>query len=413
MKKYLLFLILILCVTTAFVGCGKGDESSLIVISSGGKEIYPLERDYIITGNSWLDVTGDVIQDEVYENVPEVTFGRDFSVKFSKKVSLHTVHFRNEGSEDILHSSDVNFSVLDEGSYYVDIIVEKDGKQYSCALKLLIPERESAPVVNSRKDPVVSIEVKGKKIPVYTEVGRDETKYNYVDFNERLDEVKDQIPVIPWSEGMDMKLSKGCESWGISVYDLSGNGLEESISDFSALSTLNGGDYYFRVYVVENYEDGKQDYTGYNCVFRMSIPDLDPFVIVTSNGVETVAQKYWYCSMSWHESENGSGWVFSDGPGIYADMEGIFSRLPEVVMDDDFSIRYGENINADNSFHVYDENYQEIDWFDLERLKRLENGTYYVVTTVFRNGTEIHEGETGYDGYACVFKLVIPETVKR
>ncbi len=270
---------------------------------------------------------------------------------------------------------------------------------------------------SSQVDPeaIAVIAAGREKISVYTELSKTETGEFLVSFHERLDEVKDQIPVVTWQEGMVMEFSDGYECWGIGAYDLSGNHIASHLGtgDLSELSALNGGEYYFDAYVVEEHEDDATDYKGYSCVFQMKLPDLDPFVTVTSNGEETVAPKYWYCGMFWEEDEDGSGgWLLGDGSGIYDDMEGIFPKLPEVRMAEDFSIRYGEDINAQDYFRVFDEDLQDHARMDTpEELKTLGSGTYYVVTHVFRDDTEVHEGETGYNGYHCGFKLTVPGAV--
>ena len=54
--------------------------------------------------------------------------------------------------------------------------------------------------------------------------------------------------------------------------------------------------------------------------------------------------------------------------------------------------------------------YQNISsWMEsVQELLTLESGTYYVVTNMFRDDTEVHNGETGYNGYNCGFKLIVP-----
>lgn len=255
---------------------------------------------------------------------------------------------------------------------------------------------------------IAAIVSDGDEIPVYIELYHDETENLLVPFNERLDDVKDQIPVITYREGMSVEVSEQYECWGIGVYDIFGEYVK-GLLDLSALSHVNGGEYYFRAYVVEKKANETREYNGYNCVFRMAIPDLDPFLTVISGGEETVAPKYWYCGMFWDESEYGSGWLFGDDAGIYENWEETCGKLPEVRMDRDFSLRYGENVIQPKGFEIYDERFEEIGWMEkVEELHTLKSGTYYIVMNVFRNDTEMHEGETGYDGYHCGFKLTVP-----
>ena len=62
-----------------------------------------------------------------------------------------------------------------------------------------------------------------------------------------------------------------------------------------------------------------------------------------------------------------------------------------------------------NGCAIYDENFERIGWLENhEELNTLKSGTYYVVVHVFRHDTEMHEGETGYTGYHCGFKLTVP-----
>ena len=254
---------------------------------------------------------------------------------------------------------------------------------------------------------IAAIVSDGDEIPVYIELHHDETDSFLVPFNERLDDVKDQIPVITYREGMSVEVSEQYECWGISVHDIFGEYVK-SLVDLSALSRLNGGEYYFSACVVEKRANETREYNGYNCVFRMAIPDLDPFLTVISGGVETVAPKYWYCGMFWNESEYGSGWLFGDDAGIYENWEETCGKLPEVRMDRDFSLRRGENAVLQSGCAVFDEQFERIWLENHEELNSLESGTYYIVMRVFRHGTEIHEGETGYDGYHCGFKLTVP-----
>ena len=254
---------------------------------------------------------------------------------------------------------------------------------------------------------IAAIVSDGDEIPVYIELHHDETDSFLVPFNERLDDVKDQIPVITYREGMSVEVSEQYECWGIDVYDIFGEYVKGLI-DLSALSRVNGGEYYFRAYVVEKKANETREYNGYNCVFRMAIPDLDPFLTVISGGVETVAPKYWYCGMFWNESEYGSGWLFGDDAGIYENWEETFGKLPEVRMNEDFSLRRGENAVLQSGCAVFDEQFERIWLENHEELNSLESGTYYIVMNVFRNDTEMHEGETGYDGYHCGFKLTVP-----
>ena len=226
-------------------------------------------------------------------------------------------------------------------------------------------------------------------------------------FREHLNETKDQIPVITYQEGISFEVSDGLECRGITAYDSSGQYIGE-IDNLSLLSSLNGGEYYFRAYVVETHGEETQEHNDYNCIFRMTIPDLDPLLTVISGGKETVAPKYWYCGMFWDESEYGSGWLFGDGTGIYENWEETCGKLPEVQMNADFSLRSSENAVLQSGCEVFDENFERIWLKNHEELNTLENGTYYVVMNVFRHGTEIHEGETGYDGYHCGFKLIVP-----
>ena len=254
---------------------------------------------------------------------------------------------------------------------------------------------------------IAAIVSDGDEIPVYIELYHDETENLLVPFNERLDDVKDQIPVITYREGMSVEVSEQYECWGIGVYDIFGEYVK-GLVDLSALSRVNGGEYYFSAYVVEKRANETREYNGYNCVFRMAIPDLDPFLTVISGGVETVAPKYWYCGMFWNESEYGSGWLFGDDAGIYENWEETFGKLPEVRMNEDFSLRRGENAVLQSGCVVFDEQFERIWLENHEELNSLESGTYYIVMSVFRHGTETHEGETGYDGYNCGFKLIVP-----
>ena len=246
------------------------------------------------------------------------------------------------------------------------------------------------------------------EIPIYVELSRDETGALYTSFYARLDEVKDQIPVITYQEDMSIVISEHFESWGTSAYDTEGNYID-SLGDLSELSELNGGEYYFRTYIVEKCASETQEYKGYSFVFRMTIPDLDPFLTVISGGKEIVAPKYWYCGMFWRESEFDAGWLFGDGSGIYENFEETCMKLPEVCMDKDFSLRYGENVTGGDKLRIHNENFEEIGWMEsVQELLTLESGTYYVVANMFREDTEVHNGETGYDGYNCGFKLIIP-----
>ena len=255
--------------------------------------------------------------------------------------------------------------------------------------------------------PLAAIIADEDVFPVYIE-SYEKTGDTHGWFREQLNEMKDQIPEITYQEGISFEVSDGLECWGFTAYDSSGQYIG-GIDNLSLLSRLNGGEYYFRAYVVEKHTDETQEYNGYNCVFRMTIPDLDPLLTVISGGKETVAPKYSYCSKTWAESEYGAGWLLGDDSGIYEKWEETCGKLPEVRMDEDFSLRSGENANLESGCAIFDENFERIGWLeDQKELSTLENGTYYVVMNVFRHGTEIHEGETGYTGYHCGFKLIVP-----
>lgn len=254
--------------------------------------------------------------------------------------------------------------------------------------------------------PLAAVIADGDVFPVYIE-NYEKTGDTHGWFREHLNEVKDQIPVITYREGMSLVVSDGLECWGISAYDTSGQYIN-GISDLSMLTRLNGGEYYFRAYVLEKHGDEIQEYNDYNCVFRMTIPDLDPLLTVISGGKETAAPKYSYCCKVWNESEYGSGWLLGDDSGIYEKWEETCGKLPEVQLGEDFSLRSGENATLNNGCAIYDENYERIGWLENhEELNTLGSGTYYVVVHVFRHDTEIHEGETGYEGYHCGFKLIV------
>ena len=273
-----------------------------------------------------------------------------------------------------------------------------------------VPEMEGAQQEDASlpEDTIAAVLSGEEEIPVYIELYYDETGSFHVPFYERLDEVENQIPVIAYEEDLSIGVSDQYACWGIEVYDLSGEHVA-GIGDWSALPSVNGGEYYFSAYVVEARAGETREYNGYHCVFRMTIPHLDPLLTVISGGEETVAPKYWYCGMSWEESESGGGWLFADGMGLYDDPEGMFVKLPEVRLDGDFSLRRGENVTLGNGFSVFDDGFEKVGVMkEPEELNSLGSGTYYIVMPVFRNETEIHQGETGYDGYHCGFKLIVP-----
>lgn len=255
------------------------------------------------------------------------------------------------------------------------------------------------------ENPLAAIIADEDVFPVYIE-NYEETGDVHGWFREHLNEVKDQIPVITYREGMSFEVSDGLECWGITAYDTAGKYVN-GITDLSVLGKLNGGEYYFRAYVLETHEEETQEYNDYNCVFRMTIPDLDPLLTVISGGKETAAPKYSYCCKVWNESEYGSGWLLGDDSGIYEKWEETCGKLPEVRMNEDFSLRSGENAELQSGCDVFDENFERIWLKNHKELNTLESGTYYVVMNVFRHDTEIHEGETGYEGYHCGFKLIV------
>ncbi|MCQ2452272.1 MAG: Ltp family lipoprotein [Oscillospiraceae bacterium] len=257
-------------------------------------------------------------------------------------------------------------------------------------------------------EPAVKVTSGTKKIPVYTELFYSDGEF-LTPFNQHLEEVKEKIPVITYQPGVSMVIPKGFSCWGIEVYNLAGEQTGDLV-DLSGLSQINGGEYYFGAYVVEEREEETQEYKGYNCVFHMTIPDLDPLLTVVSGGEETGAPRFWLGGMFWSESEYGSGWMCADGSGIYENWEKISMSLPEVRMSDGLSFRCGENIILNRGISIYDKNLLRVKTIETpEELKHLKKGTYYVVTTVTRKDTEIHEGETGYQGYHCGFKLVVHE----
>lgn len=253
--------------------------------------------------------------------------------------------------------------------------------------------------------PTVTVVSDTYKIAPHIELYHGNNGKLYTRFEKRLDELKDQIPVVTYQKGMFLDFSDKFECWGVSAYDFSGE-LNASVNDLSGLSGVNAGEYYFSAYIVEKHPFESEMYNGYYCVFRMTIPAIDPLVAVISDGEEIGVPKYWYCDMSW--SENLSGWLSSDGFGIYDNLQKNLAKAPEVRMSKDITFRYAENVEEPGGFIIYDENFEEINRLKtLEELKALKSGTYYVLMTVFKYDTEMHDGKVGYDGYECAFKLIV------
>ncbi|MBR5539118.1 MAG: hypothetical protein IKU61_04390, partial [Clostridia bacterium] len=254
--------------------------------------------------------------------------------------------------------------------------------------------------------PTVTIVSDAYKIAPYIELYHGNDGKLYTRFEKRLDELKDQIPVITYQKGMYLDFSDRFECWGVSAYDISGEHSDTSVSDLSALSGFNAGEYYFTAYIVEKHPFESEKYNGYYCVFRMTIPAIDPLVTVISDGEEIGIPKYWRWSESW--SESFSGWLSSDGWGIYKNLQKNLVKAPEVRMAKDITMRYAENVSDHGGFTIYNENFEEINRLNtLEELKALGSGTYYVVTDVIKYGTEIHDGKVGASGYDCTFKLIV------
>jgi len=253
--------------------------------------------------------------------------------------------------------------------------------------------------------PTVTVVSDAYKIAPYIELYHGNNGKLYTRFEKRLDELKDQIPVITYQKGMFLDFSDKFECWGVSAYDISGE-LNAGVNDLSGLSGVNAGEYYFSAYIVEKHPFESEKYNGYYCVFRMAIPAIDPLVTVISGGEEIGIPKYWRWSESW--SESFSGWLSSDGYGIHRDLQKNLIKAPEVRMSKDITFRYAENVSEHGAFTIYNENFEEINRLKtLDELKALKSGTYYVVTDVVKYGTEIHDGEVESSGYECAFKLIV------
>ncbi|MBR4078707.1 MAG: hypothetical protein IKK29_00705, partial [Christensenellaceae bacterium] len=90
-------------------------------------------------------------------------------------------------------------------------------------------------------------------------------------------------------------------------------------------------------------------------------------------------------------------------------LDEVCDELPVVIFEEDFSLQYAPDADF-KLVNVYNEAFKKImDSDNVDILRDLPTGEYYADLVVFKNGTEIHDGETGYDGYACGFKFVVPD----
>ncbi len=130
--------------------------NTLTSIISNGETTVPFLQllwDRSWTGDGWLSADGMSLiymLPEIAEQFPIVTYDDDFTVQFKEGVSFTYMSIYDDGFERLYHNVDLSYlEGLPEGVYYIEIVVENQGKYiksenqyeyhgYDCAFKLAI-----------------------------------------------------------------------------------------------------------------------------------------------------------------------------------------------------------------------------------------------------------------------------------
>lgn len=130
----------------------------------------------------------------------------------------------------------------------------------------------------------------------------------------------------------------------------------------------------------------------------------DSLILIESAGSLTKP----YENFIWAEEWDGYGWLSGDGTSISRQFLDIQQELPQIIYGDDFKIHYKDGVEF-SSLSVYNSDFGIV-FHNAEQnvLNDLEEGTYYLVINVKKQGEYVEaEEKYEYSGYECAYKLHI------
>lgn len=113
-----------------------------------------------------------------------------------------------------------------------------------------------------------------------------------------------------------------------------------------------------------------------------------------------------YENFLWAEEWTEQGWLSGDGTSVSRQFPDIQQELPQITYGDDFKIHYKDGVEF-SSLSVYDSDFGTVFHnAEQEVLSELEEGTYYLVINVKKQGDYVESEEKyEYTGYECAYKL--------